>query len=73
MFPFRFNNYKITHRKLRKKLKKGIIQKILKNELKQKLFHEYYCSDGNEGIANWCITLTDQVKDKMELNAGHIL
>ena len=32
---FRFNNYKITHRKFRMKLKKGIIQKILKSELKQ--------------------------------------
>ena len=29
-FRFRFNNYKSTHRKFRKKLKKGIIQEILK-------------------------------------------
>ena len=27
-FQFRFNNYKSTHRKFRKKLKKGIIQEI---------------------------------------------
>ena len=32
---FRLDNYKITHRKFRMKLKKGIIQKILKSELKQ--------------------------------------
>ena len=34
------------HRKFRKKLKKGIIQEIKESELKQKLFHEHYCSDG---------------------------
>ena len=64
---FRFNNYKSTHRKFRNKLKKGIIQEIKKSELKQKLFHEHYCSDGHEGIANWCVTLIDQVEDKKEL------
>ena len=66
-FRFRFNNYKSTHRNFRKKLKKGIIQEIKKSELKQKLFHEHYCSDGHEGIENWCITLIDQVEDKKEL------
>ena len=35
-FRFRFNNCKSTHRKFRKKLKKGIIQEIKKRELKQK-------------------------------------
>ena len=49
-FRFRFNNYKSTYRKFRKKLKKGIFQAIKKSELKQKLFHEYFCSDGYEGI-----------------------
>ena len=63
-FRFRFNNYKITHRKFRKKLKKGIIQEIKKSELKQKLFHEHYCSDRHEGIANLCVTLIGQVEDK---------
>ena len=29
-----------------------IIQEIKKSELKQKLFHESYCSDGDEGVAN---------------------
>ena len=37
-------------------MKKGIIQEIKKNELKQKLFHKH-CSDGDKGIANWCVTL----------------
>ena len=55
-FRFGFNNCKSTHRKFRKKLKKGIIQEIKKSKLKQKLFHENYCSDGHEGIANWCVT-----------------
>ena len=63
-FQFRFNNYKSIHPKFRKKLKKGIIQEIKKSELKQKLFHEHYCSDGHEGIANWCVTLIDHVDDK---------
>ena len=35
--------------------------------LKQKLFHEHDCSDGHEGIANWCVTLIDQVDDTKEL------
>ena len=64
---FRFNSYKSTYRKFRKELKKGIIQEIKKSELKQKLLHEHYCSDGHEGIANWCVTLIDQVEDKTEL------
>ena len=49
------------------KLKKGIIQEIKKSDLKQKLFHEHYCSDGHKCIANWCVTLNDQVEDKKEL------
>ena len=63
-FQFRFTNYKSTHSKLRKKWKKGIIQEIKESELKQKLFHEYYYSDGHEGIANCCVTLIDQVENK---------
>ena len=66
-FRFGFNNYKNTHRKFRKKLKKGIIREIKKRELKQKLFHEHNYSDGHEGIANSCVTLIDQVEDKKEL------
>ena len=33
---------------------------IKKSELKQKLFHEHYCS---EAIENWSVTLIDQVED----------
>ena len=36
---------------------------IKKNELKQKLFHKHYCSEGQQGIENWSVTLTDQVED----------
>ena len=50
-----------------KKLKKGIIQEIKKSELTQKLFHEHYCSNRHESVANWCVTLIDQVQDKKEL------
>ena len=63
---FRFR-YKSTHRKFRKKLKKGIIQEIKTSELKQTLFHERYCSNGHEGMADWCVTLIDQAEDKKEL------
>ena len=66
-FRFRLNNYKSTHRKFRKKLKKGITQEIKNSELKQRLFHEHYCSDGHKGITNWCVTLINHVKDKREL------
>ena len=48
-------------------MKKGIIQEIEKSELKQKLFHEHYYSDGHEGIGNWYVTLIDQVEEKKEL------
>ena len=66
-FRFRFNNYKSTHLKFRQKLENGIIQEIKKSELKQKLFHKHYCSDGDKGIANWCVTLIDQIEDKKVL------
>ena len=66
-FRFRFRNYKNTHRKFRKKFKKIIIQEIKKIDLKQRLFHKRYCSDGHEGITNWCVILMDQVEEKKEL------
>ena len=65
-FRFRFGNYESTHLKLRKKLENGIIQEIKKSELKQKPFHEHYCSDGHDGIANWCVTFIDQIEDKKQ-------
>ena len=34
-----------------------------KSELKQKLLHEQYCSEGHQGIENWSVTFKDQVED----------
>ena len=63
-FRYRINNYKSTHRKFRKKyVEKDLAIVIKKSELKQKLFHEYYCSEGHQGIENWSVTLIDQVED----------
>ena len=63
-FRYRINNYKSTHRKFRKKyVQKDRAIAIKKSELKQKLFHEHYCSEGHQGIENWSVTLIDQVED----------
>ena len=63
-FRYRINNYKSTHRKFRKKyVEKDLAIVIKKSELKQKLFHEHYCSKGHQGIENWSVTLIDQVED----------
>ena len=63
-FRYRINNYKSTHRKFRKKyVEKDLAIVIKKSELKQKLFHEHYCSEGHQGIENWSVTLMDQVED----------
>ena len=52
-FRYRINNYKSTHRKFRKKyVEKELAIVIKKSELKQKLLHEYYCSEGHQGIEN---------------------
>ena len=66
-FDLDLTTIKVLIPSLEKKLKKGVIQEIKKSELKQKLFHEHYCSDGHEGIANWCVALINQVEDKKEL------
>ena len=61
---YRINNYKSNHRKFRKKyVKKNLAIVIKKSELKQKLFHEHFCSEGHQGIENWIVTLIDQVED----------
>ena len=63
-FRYRINNYKSTHRKFRKKyVEKDLAIVIKKSKLKQKLFHEHYCSDGHQGIENWSVTLIDRVED----------
>ena len=35
----------------------------MESELKQKLFHVHFCSEGHEGIENCSVTLKDQVED----------
>ena len=61
---YRINNYKSTHREFRKKcVEKDVTIVIKKSELKEKLSHEHYCSEGNQGIENCIVTLVDQVED----------
>ena len=63
-FRYRINNCKSTHRKFKKKyVEKDLTIVIKKSELKQKLFHELYCSEGHQGIENWSVTLIDHVED----------
>ena len=63
-FRYRINNYKSTHRKFSKKYaEKDLAIVIKKSKLKQKLFHEHFCSEGYQGIESWSVTLIDQVED----------
>ena len=57
-FCYRANNYKSTHRKFKNK------KQVLKEALKQKIFHEHFCSDDHSGIQDWVITLFEQVDDE---------
>ena len=60
----RTNNYKSTQRKFRKKnVEKNLTNVIKKSGLKQKSFHEQYCSEGHQVIENWSVTPIDQVED----------
>ena len=52
-FRSKANNYKSTQRKFVNK------DAVPKQALKQKHFHEHYCSDRHNGIENWVITLID--------------
>ena len=59
-FRSRANNYESTQRKFVKK------EAVPKQALKQKCFHEHYCSDRDNGIEDWIITLiysTDTLKE----------
>ena len=57
-------NYISTHKKFRKKyVEEDLVIAIKKSELKPKLPHERYCSEGHQGIENWSVTLIDQVED----------
>ena len=63
-FRYWLNNYKSTRRKFRKKyVDKHLAIVIKKSELKQKLFHKHYCSEGHQGIKTWSVTLIGQVED----------
>ena len=60
-FRSRANNYKSTQRKFVKK------EAVPKQALKQKRFHEHYCSDRHNGIEDWVITLIDSADTLKEL------
>ena len=63
-FKCRRNNYKLTHRNFRKKyIEKDLTIVIQKRELKQKLFHEHYCSEGHHRNENWSVTIIEQFED----------
>ena len=59
-FRSRANNYKSTQRKFVNK------EAVPKQTLKQKRFHEHYCSDRHNGIEVWVITLTEGGKSSTE-------
>ena len=41
-------------------------EKLPKQALNQKPFHEHYCSDGHNGIKYWVITLKDSAGTSKE-------
>ena len=55
------NNYKSTQRNFANK------EVVLKQALKQKRFHEHYCSDRHNGIQDCAITLIDSGDTLKEL------
>ena len=55
------NNYKTTQRKFMNK------EAVPKQALKQKCFHEHYCSDRHNGIEDWVFTLIDSPDTLKEL------
>ena len=60
-FRSRANNYKSTQRKFVNK------EAVPKQALKQKRFHEHYCSDRHNDIQDWVITLIDSADTLKEL------
>ena len=60
-FRSKANNYKSTQRKFVNK------EAVPKQALKQKHFHEHYCSDRHSGIEDWVITLIDSANTSKEL------
>ena len=57
----RANNYKSTQRKFVNK------ETVPMQALKQKRFHEHYCSDRHNGIQDWVITLINSAGTLKEL------
>ena len=57
----RGNNYKITQRKFMNK------KSVPKQVLKQKRFHVHYCSDRNNDVKDWVISLRDSADTSKEL------
>ena len=60
-FRSRANKNKSTQRKFVSK------EAVSKQALKQKHFHEHYCSDKHNGIEDWVITLIDSANTLTEL------
>ena len=60
-FRSRANKYKSTQRKFMNK------EAVPKQALKQKRFHEHYCSDRHNGIEGWVINLIDTAETLKEL------
>ena len=60
-FRSRTKNYKSTQRKFVNK------ETVPKQALKQKCFHEHYCSDRHNGIQDWVVTLIDSADTLKEL------
>ena len=51
-FRYRASNYESTHRKFKNK------------KFRAKSFHEHFCSDDQNSIQDWVITLIEQVDDE---------
>ena len=66
-FRYRAINYKSTRYKIKNK------KEVPKEALKQKIFHEHFCSDDHNGMQDWVITLIKQVDDEKFLRQREIL
>ena len=61
IFRSRANNYEGTQRKFMNK------EAVPKQALKQKCFHEHYCSNRHNGMEDWVINLIDSADTLKEL------
>ena len=68
-FRLRVNNYNRAHTKKNRKkyFEKGESIVIKKEELKQRMFHLYHCSENHLGIENWRLTIIDKVEQELQL------